>query len=162
VSEDSRYASLTKVKPDFSLDIDILTGFHILIGVLFFIISPMERKFTIDIQSSIIAAWVLFVSLYFLCSIAYPYIATKSMDAAYQNGRAAGTQETYNAAMASFSGNVFQNGYSTAFGQLGQALATQVKEGCKSAIPVTVASGTTIEILNTGCLASGTGETQKK
>jgi hypothetical protein len=162
VSKDSRYASLEKVKPDFASNIDILRVFHILVSVLFLIISPMERNYNINIQASIVAAWVLFVSLYFLCSIAYPYIATKSMDAAYQNGRAAGTQETYTAAMASFSGNVFQNGYSTAFGQLGQALATQVKEGCKQAIPVTVASGTTIGVVNTGCLATGTGETQKK
>jgi hypothetical protein len=117
----------------------------------------MERNYNISIQSSIVAAWVLFVSLYFLGSIAYPYLASKNLDAAYQNGRAAGSQETYNAAMASFSGNVFQNGYSTAFGQLGQALATQVKEGCKQAIPVTVASGTTIGVVNTGCLATGTG-----
>jgi hypothetical protein len=69
----------------------------------------MERNYNISIQASIVAAWVLFVSLYFFCSIAYPYIAAKNIDAAYQNGRTLGQQESETKLMASFSGNTYQN-----------------------------------------------------
>ena len=63
-------------------------------------------------------------------------------------------------AMQTFSGNVFQNGYGKAVLDLAGALETQVKGGCKEAVPVTIGTGS-IGILSTVCLQqAASGATQ--
>ena len=67
-------------------------------------------------------AWVIFTTLYFLLSLAVPVIVSKAqnqaMQGSFQNGQL--------------------NGYNSAFSLMGQALTSQVKEGCKQALPLTV------------------------
>ena len=87
-------------------------------------------------------AWVIFTTLYFLLSLAVPYILrdVASQNIALQQSFTNGQQ------------NGQLNGYNTAFGMMGQALSAQVKEGCKQALPLTVGSGQTIGVVNIDCL----------
>lgn len=62
-----------------------------------------------------------------------------------------GQQEGYNLAMQSLSGNVFQNGYTNAIGQLVGALGKQINDGCKDAVPVQIGTGS-VGIVSVPCL----------
>jgi hypothetical protein len=110
-----------------------------------------ESVASLSIGTLIGSAWVIFTTVYFLLSLTYPYIQSAQINGADQNGYNRGFTTASNAAMASFSGNVFQNGFGTAVGQLGQALTKQIADGCKDAIPVTIGTGS-IGIVNAGCL----------
>lgn len=94
------------------------------------------RNFNLPVEKAIWWAWILFTSLYFLVSMFLPVIYTQTQQVAlqgkYQEGQV--------------------SGYNTAFSLLGQALDAQVREGCKQALPVSVASGQTMGIVNVGCL----------
>lgn len=101
---------------------------------------------TTVVTKAITWAWVFVTSVYFIGSFAYPYLDQKNLTAAYANGRAAGQQETYNAAMQTFSGNTFQNGQKVGstetITQLVNMLGKQIDGGCKEAIPVPLPNGT--------------------
>jgi hypothetical protein len=88
-------------------------------------------------------AWVFFATLYFLFSLAYPFVVQNTQNTAiqgaYQNGQV--------------------SGYTTAFTQLGQVLDEQIKGGCKQAVPVNVGSGLTLGVVNVACLQAQTGAT---
>ena len=92
--------------------------------------------FNFSIEKAVWWAWIIFTSLYFLGSVFFPFIYNQTQGAALQ----AKFQE----------GQL--SGYNGAFTLLGQALTSQVKEGCKQALPVSVASGQTIGIVNVTCL----------
>jgi|GEM_PF-3958394 len=89
-------------------------------------------------------AWILFTTLYFLFSLAYPFVVqstqTNVLQGAYQNGQV--------------------SGYTTAFTQLGQVLDEQMKGGCKQAVPVNVGSGVTLGVVNVACLQAQSGAVQ--
>ncbi len=116
-----------------------------------------KEFFSLCTVSKVVAyAWVFFVTVYFLASVSYPYLNEKNLTAAYANGRAAGQQETYNAAMQTFSGNTFQNGQQIGaketVGQLLDLLGKQYDAGCKDAIPVPLPNGTgSVGILSVPC-----------
>lgn len=82
------------------------------------------------------AAWVIFTTLYFLLSIALPYMVTQAQNVAlqgsFQNGQS--------------------NGYEAAVLQLGQALGAQLEGGCKEPVPVNFGTGAPVGILSTNCL----------
>lgn len=90
------------------------------------------------------AAWIIFTTVYFLLSVASPYIFERTQAAAlqgsYQNGQA--------------------NGYQAAVLQLGQALSTQLQGGCKEAVPVNFGTGAPIGIVSTNCLQGPNGGQQ--
>jgi ABC-type Fe3+ transport system permease subunit len=92
---------------------------------------------TPKIASLLLWVWIVFTSAYTLFSFAYPFIVsqtqTNALNASFQNGQL--------------------NGYNTAFGQLGQALANQFKDGCKQAIPVNVGATGAIGIVSVDCIA---------
>ena len=62
--------------------------------------------------------------------------------------------------MQTFSGNVFKNGYATAYGEIGQALFAQYKNGCKQAIPLNVGGTGAIGIVSIDCLALAQSQAQ--
>lgn len=105
--------------------------------------------------------WVAFTSLYLFISIAYPYINKSTVEStavnAYQNGYNAAVSD----ALKSFSGNAYQNGknegYLTAFINLGQALNAQVTDGCKQVIPIQLGTGVTMGVVNVACLQQPAG-----
>ena len=82
------------------------------------------------------AAWVIFTTLYFLLSIALPYIIQSTQTAALQG--------SYN--------NGQSYGYQAAVVQLGQALGAQLEGGCKEPVPVNFGTGAPVGILSTNCL----------
>ncbi len=100
--------------------------------------------------------WVAFTSLYLFLTVAYPYINKSTVEStavtAYQNGYNAAVSD----ALRSFSGNAYQNGknegYLTAFINLGQALNAQVSDGCKQVIPIQLGTGVTMGVVNVACL----------
>jgi hypothetical protein len=85
--------------------------------------------------------WVAFTSFYTLFSFAYPFIQSQKIDMARQSGYNQWVNETTQQAFQSFSGNVFQNGYSSAVTQLVNELAKQYEEWCQKEIPITVWTG---------------------
>lgn len=105
--------------------------------------------------------WVAFTSLYLFVSVAYPYINKTTVEStavtAYQNGYNAAVSD----ALKSFSGNAYQNGknegYLTAFINLGQALNAQVTDGCQQVIPIQLGTGVTMGVVNVACLQQPTG-----
>lgn len=131
----------------------------------------LDRPQNASMSTILLWVWVGITSLYFFGSLAYTFVTNQTLNqknqlaeqvqAAYANG--------YNAAVAdalkSFSGNAFQNGqnngYLTAFMNLGQALSAQVADGCKQVIPINLGSGTTMGVVNVACLQQGqSGATQ--
>ena len=113
----------------------------ILGSVLFFYLFSMFNKDACmnvcgPVSRAVAWAWVIFTTLYFLLSLAVPVIVSKAqnqaMQGSFQNGQL--------------------NGYNSAFSLMGQALTSQVKEGCKQALPLTVGSGQTIGVVNVDCL----------
>ena len=113
----------------------------ILGSVLFFYLFSMFNKDSCmnvcgPVSRAVAWAWVIFTTLYFLLSLAVPVIVSKAqnqaMQGSFQNGQL--------------------NGYNSAFSLMGQALTSQVKEGCKQALPLTVGSGQTIGVVNVDCL----------
>lgn len=109
----------------------------------------------ISVGKAVTAAWVFFTSLFFLYSISYPLLEKSKLEAATQAAYTNGYTTAANQAMASFSGNLLQNGYNNGYGtavlQLAQALAKQYEGGCTEAVPVTVGSGS-IQIVSVDCL----------
>jgi hypothetical protein len=95
------------------------------------------HNFNFSVEKAVWWAWIIFTSLFFLGSVFFPFIYNQTQGVALQ---------------AKFQEGQF-NGYNTAFSLLGQALESQVKEGCKQPLPVTVASGQTMGIVNYACLA---------
>ena len=93
------------------------------------------HNFNFSVEKAVWWAWIIFTSLFFLGSVFFPFIYNQTQGVALQ---------------AKFQEGQF-NGYNTAFSLLGQALDSQVKEGCKQ--PLTVASGQTMGIVNYACLA---------
>lgn len=81
-------------------------------------------------------AWVLFTTLYFLFSVALPYVI-------------GGTQQ---AVMNGAFANGQQDGYVKAFMQLGGELQKQLQGGCKEPVAVQLGSGVTVGIVSTNCL----------
>ena len=113
----------------------------ILGSVLFFYLFSMFNKDSCmnvcgPVSRAVAWSWVIFTTLYFLLSLAVPVIISKAqnqaMQGSFQNGQL--------------------NGYNSAFSLMGQALTSQVKEGCKQALPLTVGSGQTIGVVNVDCL----------
>ena len=113
----------------------------ILGSVLFFYLFSMFNKDSCmnvcgPVSRAVAWSWVIFTTLYFLLSLAVPVIVSKAqnqaMQGSFQNGQL--------------------NGYNSAFSLMGQALTSQVKEGCKQALPLTVGSGQTIGVVNVDCL----------
>jgi hypothetical protein len=132
----------------------------------------LDRTQSPGVSTILLWVWIGITSLYFFGSIIYTAYTSqnlkqedqinKQVQAAYANG--------YNAAVAdalkSFSGNAFQNGqnngYLTAFMNLGQALSAQVTDGCKQVIPINLGTGTTMGVVNVACLQQGqSGTTQE-
>ena len=101
----------------------------ILGSVLFFYLFSMFNKDSCmnvcgPVSRAVAWSWVIFTTLYFLLSLAVPYIIR---DVSSQN---IALQQSFI--------NGQQNGANSAFGMMGQALTSQVKEGCKQALPLTV------------------------
>jgi hypothetical protein len=111
--------------------------------------------------------WIAFATFYTLLSFAYPFIQAKQLESARQTGYIQGANETTQAALQSFSGNVLQNGQAQGqqlvVNQLVQALTQQFEAGCKEPVPVPVGTGS-IGILSTACYQSLTasGSTPNK
>lgn len=105
----------------------------------------------ITIGGLIVMAWVFFTSVYFFLSVGYPFVIGKTQSAALSTAQQQGYNSAVSQAMQTFSGNVFQNGYGKAVLDLAAALDTQVKNGCKEAVPVTIGTGA-IGIINTACI----------
>ncbi len=128
--------------------------------------NPGSISLDYSVGKVVTAAWVLFTSLFFLYSVAFPVLEKQKLDSATQVGYVNGYQTAANQAMSSLSGNTFQNGqnngYGTAILQLAQALASQYNEGCAKAVPVTIGSGS-VGILSVDCLQKvangGSGKT---
>lgn len=117
--------------------------------------NPTNLLDGLSVGKAITAAWVFFVTVFFLYSVSFSSIEnaklTEASQIGYQNGFAAAA----NQAMSSFSGNTLQNGYNNGYGtailQLAQALAAQYEGGCKEAVPVTIGSGS-VGIISIDCL----------
>jgi hypothetical protein len=114
----------------------------------------MNRFFdSIDFGKLAIYIWVGFTTLYFLVSVSIPFVIQKTQANLMQNAYNNGANQAANDILTkTFSGNVYQNGYNTAFVQLGQALGKQVSEGCKSPIPVNVGGTGALGIVSTDCI----------
>ena len=95
--------------------------------------------------------WIAFASFYTLMSLFYPVLQASKIQAAQQAGYAQGANAVGQQAMQSFSGNVFQNGYSSAVTQLVTELAKQYEGGCTQAVPISVGTGS-IGLLSADCL----------
>jgi 4-diphosphocytidyl-2C-methyl-D-erythritol kinase len=94
-------------------------------------------------------------------SLFFPVLQSSKIQAAQQAGYAQGANVVSQQAMQSFSGNVFQNGYAKAYGEIGQALVAQYNDGCKQAIPLNVGGSGAIGIVSIDCLAQAqSGATQ--
>jgi hypothetical protein len=117
----------------------------------------MNRFFdSIDFGKLAIYVWVGFTTLYFLVSVSVPFIIQKTqaslMQTAYNNGANQAANEILTK---TFSGNLYQNGqvngFSVAVTQLAQGLAKQMEEGCQNALPIQVASGTSVGVMSVDC-----------
>lgn len=122
-------------------------------SLILFMIS-MESLAKLSLGKILAAAWVFFTSVYFLISVSAPYILAKTETALINN--AVNTQ--LNTVFKQGQDNGQTVGFQAAISQLGQALTTQLKWGCKDAVPVTISSGTTIGILSTNCLQQGSAQ----
>lgn len=78
-------------------------------------------------------------------------LQASKIQSAQQTGYAQGANAVSQQAMQSFSGNVFQNGYSSAVTQLVTELAKQYEGGCTQAVPISVGTGS-IGLLSADCL----------
>lgn len=113
----------------------------------------MNRFFdSIDFGKLAVYVWVGFTTLYFLVSVSVPFLVQRTQASLLQNAQIQGYNTAMNQAMQTFSGNVYQNGYNTAFLQLGEALSKQMTDGCKDAVPLNVGGSGAIGILSTACL----------
>lgn len=101
--------------------------------------------------SAIVWTWVAFASFYTLYSLFFGVLQSSKIQAAQQAGYTQGANAVSQQAMQSFSGNVFQNGYSSAVTQLVGELAKQYEGGCTQAVPVSVGTGS-IGLLSADCL----------
>ncbi len=101
--------------------------------------------------SVLLWTWVAFTTFYTLLSFAYPFIQSEKVNSARQSGYVQGVNETTQQALQTFSGNVFQNGYSTAVNQLVDELAKQYEAGCEKEVPVTIGTGS-IGVVSVPCL----------
>ena len=120
-------------------------------------ISFNQEKSLSHVGSVLLWTWVAFTSFYTLFSFAYPFIQKERISAAEQSGYVQGANAVTAQAMQSFSGNVFQNGYSSAVTQLVQELEKQYNEGCQNAVPVNVGTGS-IGLLSANCLQKLTAQ----
>lgn len=114
-------------------------------------------------KTPVLILWVVIAAAvaYTFYSFAYPYLQATKLGEAENAGYQKGYQAAVGVAMQTFSGNVFKNGYATAYGEIGQALFAQYKEGCKQAIPVNVGGSGAIGIVSIDCLAMAqSGATQ--
>jgi hypothetical protein len=110
-----------------------------------------REKAAASAGSAILWAWVVFTSLFTLYSLFFGVLQSSKIQAAQQSGYAQGANAVSQQAMQSFSGNVFQNGYSSAVSQLVGELAKQYEGGCTQAVPVSVGTGS-IGLLSADCL----------
>ena len=120
-----------------------------------FRMNPSSFSSDFSVGKSVLAAWVLFTSLFFLYFVGYPMIESKKITEAQQVWYNNGYSTAVNQAMSTFSGNTLQtgynNGYGTAIVQLAQALTAQYNEGCSKPVPVTIGSGS-VGIVSVDCL----------
>ncbi len=112
------------------------------------------QKYTAQSGPIVLWAWIAFTSFYTLMSFAYPFVEAKQVAVARETGYTQGANEATQAALASFSGNVFQNGQlqgqQLVVSQLIQELAKQYEGGCKEIVPVNIGTGS-IGVLSTAC-----------
>jgi hypothetical protein len=110
-----------------------------------------HKEVTASAGSALVWTWIAFASFYTLFSLFFPMLQASKIQAAQQAGYAQGANTVSQQAMQSFSGNVFQNGYSSAVTQLVTELAKQYEGGCTQAVPVSVGTGS-IGLLSADCL----------
>ena len=84
-----------------------------------------HKEVTASAGSALVWTWVAFASFYTLYSLFFGVLQSSKLQAAEQAGYAQGANAVSQQAMQSFSGNVFQNGYSSAVTQLVGELAKQ-------------------------------------
>jgi hypothetical protein len=110
-----------------------------------------HKEVTASAGSALVWTWVAFASFYTLYSLFFGVLQASKIQEAQQAGFAQGANTVSQQAMQSFSGNVFQNGYSSAVTQLVTELAKQYEGGCTQAVPVSVGTGS-IGLLSADCL----------
>jgi hypothetical protein len=69
-----------------------------------------REKLALHAGPVVLWTWIAFATFYTLLSFAYPFIQAKQLESARQTGYIQGANETTQAALQSFSGNVLQNG----------------------------------------------------
>lgn len=122
----------------------------------------------VSLTKAVAIIWFIFTTLYFLLSITVPMITGKIQADLITRAQIQGHNQGMADAMQSLSGNVYQNGYVSAIGQLVGALDKQITDGCKEPVPVQIGTGS-VGIMSIPCLQklqeaamSQSGATQAK
>ena len=110
-----------------------------------------DAPMNVSLTKAVAIIWFIFTTLYFLLSITIPMIAGKVQSDLIVRAQIQGHNQGVADAMQSLSGNVFQNGYVSAVGQLVGALDKQIADGCKEPVPVQIGTGS-VGIMSIPCL----------
>lgn len=110
-----------------------------------------DAPINVSLTKAVAVIWFIFTTLYFLLSITIPMIAGKVQSDMIVRAQIQGHNQGVADTMQSLSGNVFQNGYVSAVGQLVGALDKQIADGCKEPVPVQIGTGS-VGIMSIPCL----------